>query len=189
MTRREAERSLTPLLSKIRRILGHDALTGRASLRLRLAADAWIDLEAAAEGLHRAESAFGRGDWYGVYGPGRVAQHISVRAFLPGESMPWVDEVRDRLAEIYVRSLELVGRSCVEIGGTEYGTAERCARSLLRSAPYRESGYRLLMDVYAQRGNGAEALLVYDELRTVCARSSGSRPAPRRRRCTAALLG
>jgi DNA-binding SARP family transcriptional activator len=32
-------------------------------------------------------------------------------------------------------------------------------------APYRESGYRLLMHVHAERGNRAEGLLVYDDLR------------------------
>jgi DNA-binding SARP family transcriptional activator len=173
---REAERSLTPLVSKTRRMLGHDVLTGRTSLRLRLPDEAWVDLEAAAEGIHRAESSFGRGDWYGVYGPGRVAQHIAVRAFLPGETAPWVDDVRDRLGEIYVRSLELVGRACVEIGGAEHDTAERCARSLLRSAPYRETGYRMLMDVHAQRGNRAEALLVYDDLRRLLREELGVAP-------------
>jgi DNA-binding SARP family transcriptional activator len=161
----DAEGSLAPLVSKVRRRLGHDAVEGRSSLRLRLPDDAWVDLEAAVEGIHRAESAFGRGDWYGVYGPGRVAQHIAVRGFLAGEGAAWVDDVRRRLDEIYVRSLELVGFACLEIGRAELDTADRCARSLLRSAPYRESGYRLLMYVQAQRGNRAEAMLVYDDLR------------------------
>jgi DNA-binding SARP family transcriptional activator len=161
----DAESSLAPLVSKVRRLLGRDALEGRSSLRLRLPDTAWVDLEAAVEGIHRAESAFGRGDWCGVYGPGRVAQHIAVRGFLPGEGSRWVDEVRGRLDEIYVRALELVGAACLEIGGVELDTAQRSARSLLEAAPYRESGYRLLMDVHAKRGNRAEAVLVYDALR------------------------
>lgn len=160
-----AESSLSALLSKIRKTLGPERIEGRTSLRLRLPDDAWIDLEAAREGLHRAESAFARGDWFGVYGPGRVAQHVAMRGFLPGEDAPWVADVRSALDEIHVRALELVGAACVEIGGSELNTADRCARRLVDLAPYRESGYRLLMRVLATRGNPAEGLLVYDELR------------------------
>jgi DNA-binding SARP family transcriptional activator len=37
---------------------------------------------------------------------------------------------------------------------------------LTRREPYRESGYRLLMEALAREGNNAEALRAYDELRT-----------------------
>ena len=46
---------LSPLLSKLRRVFGADAVDGRSVLRLRLP-DAWVDLEAAAEAIHRATS-------------------------------------------------------------------------------------------------------------------------------------
>jgi DNA-binding SARP family transcriptional activator len=184
-----AESSLAPLVSKLRRLVGHDALEGRSSLRLRLPDDAWVDLEAAVEALHRAESAFGRADWYGVYGPGRVAQHVAVRGFLPGEGTPWVEDVRTRLDEIYVRSLELVGRACVEIGGAELDTADRCARSLVATAPYRESGYRLLMDVLERRGNRAEAVLVYDDLRRRLREDLGVGPSAETQAAHRSLLG
>lgn len=153
---------LSPLLSKLRQVA---PLDGRGEVRLALPADAWIDLEAAAEGLHRAESAVARGDFTGAWGPARVAQHVTARVFLPGEEASWIDAQRRRLDEILVRSLELVGRACVAIGGGELDTAERAARALIEQAPYRESGHRLLMETLASRGNTAEALLVYDALR------------------------
>ena len=153
---------LSPLLSKLRGVV---PLEGRGDVRLALPDGAWIDLEAAAEGLHRAQSLVAQDDFAGAWGPGRVAQHIATREFLPGEDAPWIDEQRRRLDEILVRSLELVGRACVEIGGGELDTAERAARSLIDRAPYRESGHRLLMETLAARGNSAEALLVYDALR------------------------
>lgn len=184
-----AESSLAPLVSKLRRLVGHDALEGRSSLQLRLPDDAWVDLEAAVEALHRAESAFGRADWHGVYGPGRVAQHVAVRGFLPGESAPWIADVRGRLEEIYARSLELVGRACIEIGGAELDTAHRCARSLVAAAPYRESGYRLLMDVHGRRGNRAEAVLVYDVLRRRLREDLGVGPSAETQAAHRALLG
>ena len=153
---------LSPLLSKLRSVV---PLDGRGEVRLELPGNAWIDLEAASEGVHRAESAVARGDFAGAWSPGRVAQHVASREFLPGEDAAWIAEQRRRLERILVRSLELVGRACVEIGGGELDTAERAARNLIARAPYRESGHRLLMEVLAARGNAAEALLVYDTLR------------------------
>ena len=111
-----------------------------AALRLALPADAWIDVEAATEGLHRAEAAVARGDWAAAWGPGRVAQHVAARPFLAGEELPWVEEQRRRLDELHLRALELVGRACLGIGGGEVDTALRAARELIERAPYRESG-------------------------------------------------
>jgi pentatricopeptide repeat protein len=53
------------------------------------------------------------------------------------------------------------------LGGTEIAGAERAARRLLEQNPLRESGYRLLMQALAARGNVAEALQVYERARTV----------------------
>src|SRR4051812_32160495 len=47
---------LSVLLSKLRRVVGPDRLTGRAELELVLPPGTFIDVEAALEALHRAES-------------------------------------------------------------------------------------------------------------------------------------
>ena len=177
---------LSPLLSKLRGIV---PLEGRGDVRLALPAGAWIDVEAAAEGLHRAESAVAQGDFAAAWGPGRVAQHVATRAFLPGEDAPWIDAQRRRLEEILVRSLELVGRACVEIGGGELDTAERCARALIERAPYRESGHRLLMETLSARGNAAEALLVYETLRRRLRDELGAAPSAPTQELHRRLLG
>jgi pentatricopeptide repeat protein len=52
------------------------------------------------------------------------------------------------------------------IGGPELVAAARAGRELTRREPYRETGHRLLMSALARQGNAAEALLVYDQLRT-----------------------
>jgi DNA-binding SARP family transcriptional activator len=180
------ETGLSPLLSKLRRVV---PIEGRSELQLRLPADAWIDLEAAAEGLHRAEAAVARRDWIAAWGPGRVAQHVAARGFLPGEDAPWIGEQRHRLEEIHARSLELVGRACLEIGGSELDTAERSARTLIAKAPYRESGHRLLMEALAARGNPAEALVVYEELRRRLRDELGAAPGPETQALHRSLLG
>jgi DNA-binding SARP family transcriptional activator len=177
---------LSPLVSKLRQVV---PLEGRGEVRLALPDDAWIDLEAAAEGLHRAESAVAKGDFAGAWGPGRVAQHVASRGFLPGEDAPWIDSQRRRLEEILVRSLELVGQACVSIGGGELDTAERSARQLIERAPYRESGHRLLMETLDARGNTAEALLVYEALRLRLRDELGAAPSSSTQAVHRRLLG
>jgi DNA-binding SARP family transcriptional activator len=183
---RGASDRLSPLLSKLRALV---PLEGRGEARLALPDDAWLDVEAAAAGVHRAESAIARRDFHGAWSPARVAQHVASRRFLPGEEAPWIDEQRRRLEEIHVRSLELVGRACVEIGGGELDTAERAARSLIALAPYRESGHRLLMEALAARGNAAEALLVYDGLRVKLRDELGASPSSATQELHRRLLG
>jgi len=177
---------LSPLLSKLRAAVPID---GRGEVRLELPADAWIDLEVASEGLHRAETAVAQRDFVGAWSPGRVAQHVASREFLPGEDATWIAEQRRRLEEILVRSLELVGRACIEIGGGELDTAERTARNLIARAPYRESGHRLLMEVLAARGNAAEALLIYDTLRRRLRDELGASPSAPTQELHRRLLG
>ena len=75
-----------------------------------------------------------------------------------------------------MRSLELVARACLGIEGGELATAERAARSLIDLAPYRESGHRLLMEALSARGNGAEALVVYEHLRLALRDELGAAP-------------
>lgn len=164
---------LSPLLSKLRRVV---ELEGRSEVRLVLPPRTWVDLEAATEGLHRAESAAAREAWPEVWGPARVAQHVARRGFLQGEDAPWIDDMRRRLDTIHLRALELVAEASLRIGGAELDTAERAARELVRSEPFRESGHRALMRVLDSRGNRAEALQVYEELRRLLREELGTSP-------------
>jgi SARP family transcriptional regulator, regulator of embCAB operon len=150
---------LAPLLSKLRRIVP------LAGLRLTLPPSAWVDIEAAADGVHRAESAIAQGDFHRAWGPSQVAMFVSGREFLPGEESPWIDDARRRLGEMHLRALEAYAQAGLGIGGTELAAAMRAGRELTRREPYRETGYRLLMDALTRQGNAAEALLIYDQLR------------------------
>lgn len=147
---------LAPLLSKLRRIVELDGL--------RLVAD-WIDVEAAADSLHRAESALAQGDAHRAWAPAQVAMFVTGRPFLPGEEAPWIEAERHRLAGLHVRALEAYAGATLGVGGTELAAAVRAARTLVAREPYRESGYRILMDALDREGNCAEALRVYERLR------------------------
>lgn len=173
-----AESGLAALLAKMRRALGTGALEGKHDIRLVLPPDAWVDLEAARDGLHRAESAIGVRDWARGWGPARVAMHIAGRTFLPGYQSPWVESVRRELQHCLLRAHECVAVSSLGLGGSELATADRAATKLIELAPLRETGYRLLMQVAAARGDVAEALSVYEQLRVVLREELGASPGP-----------
>ena len=171
-----AEASLAALLSKLRRVLGPGTLEGKAELRLALPSEAWIDVEAAGVGVHRAESAVALGDWEQAWAPGRTALYVANRGFLPGYEAPWIDDRRRWLEDVRLRALECVGTAGLHMGGTELAAAERAGRSLVHAAPFRESGYRLLMESLAARDNVAEALRAYDSLRVLLREELGVAP-------------
>ena len=72
----------------------------------------------------------------------------------------------------------MIGRAGLAMGGTQLQSAERAARTLIETEPYRESGYVLLMEALAARGNVAEAMRVFDALRTLLRDELGTSPSP-----------
>jgi DNA-binding SARP family transcriptional activator len=183
-----ADNALSALLSRLRRALGDGVLQGRGELRLELPANAWIDLEAAEESIHRAESAVARRDWAGAWGPSLVALLVSRRGFLPSEDSGWIRDRRRRLDELRISALECYADVALGLGGPELATGERAARELVAAAPYREHGHALLMSLLTARGNPAEALRVYEALRERLREDLGATPAPALREMQARLL-
>ena len=159
-----ADAAVYALLSKCRAAVGADLLTARGGVRLALPPDAWVDLEAARDAAHRAESALAQADWSRAWGAAQTSLFVARRGFLPQEDLPWARSVRHELQDLYLRSLEAYTAAALSLGATELATAERAGRELTTAAPFRESGFRLLMRALNARGNSAEALLVYDQL-------------------------
>ena len=126
---------------------------------------AFIDVEAALEALHRAESHVAAGQWAEAWGPAGIAYHVASRPLLHGHDRPWLDEWQRRLDDVRLRGLECFAAARLGLGGPTLPQAEECGRRLIALAPYRESGHVILMEALEQRGNVAEALLVYDRLR------------------------
>jgi SARP family transcriptional regulator, regulator of embCAB operon len=183
-----AEASLSALLSRLRAVLGADALGGRTEIGLRLPADAWVDLEAAEEAIHRAESAVAQGDWARGWGPSLVALFTARRGFLEGEDLPWAQERRGELEQIRCSALECYAAVALGVGGSELAPGERVARELVAAAPFREHAHALLMEILAARGNAAEALRVYEQLRVRLRDELGATPAPELRALQEQLL-
>lgn len=170
------EAAISALLSKVRRAVGREHLAGRHELQLLLPEGGLVDLEAAEEAIHRAEAAVTRADWTAAWPASRVALHTASRGFLVGLDGSWVDTERRRVHDLRVRALEAVAETGIGMGAHELRSAERSGRTLIELEPFRESGYRYLMRAVAERGNSAEALRVYDRLRTMLRDELGATP-------------
>jgi DNA-binding SARP family transcriptional activator len=180
---------LSVLLSRVRHAVGAEVLSGRARIELVLPPDAFVDVEAALEGLHRAESHVAAEEWAEAWGPAGIAYHVASRPLLRGRDQLWLDEWRRRLEDVRLRGLECFAAARLGLGGPTLPQAEQCGRQLIALAPYRESGYRILMEALERRGNVAEALLVYDRLRVLLRDDLGVPPSPAVQAVYRRLLG
>jgi SARP family transcriptional regulator, regulator of embCAB operon len=181
--------SLSVLLSKLRSVIGQELLAGRSEIELVLPRDAFVDVEAAREALHRAESHVAAGEWAESWGPAGVAYHVARRPLLQGEDRAWLEEWRRRLEDVQLRGLECFAQARLGLGGPTLTQAEDCARRLIELAPYRETGHRILMEALERRGNVAEALLAYDRLRVLLRDELGVAPSPAVQSVHRRLLG
>jgi SARP family transcriptional regulator, regulator of embCAB operon len=174
----DAKSALSVLMSKLRHGLGPQWLHGRSELELVLPQATFIDVEAALEGVHRAETCIAEGRWAQAWGPAGIAYHVTSRRFLAGLDAPWIAQWRRRLEDVRLRGLECFVAAGLGLGGPATAQAEERARLLTELAPYRESGHRLLMEALEQRGNVAEALRAYQRLRVLLRDELGIAPNP-----------
>lgn len=181
--------ALSPIVSRLRKALGNGRIEGRSELRFRDRKEDFVDVDWAVDALHRAEGCAAEGEWARVWSPAHNAYHIGKRPFLVGHEAAWIDEWRRRLQAVAVRGLELFAMAGLGLGTTALGPAERSARMLIDSAPFRETGHRILMEVLATQGNTAEALLVYERLRALLRDELGVDPSPAVQEVYARLLG
>lgn len=182
-----ADAALSSLLSRVRKVIGSAQLDARGTVRLTLDV-AEIDLETADDAIHRAESAIAQRQWERAWAASQGAMFTARRGFLPGEDAPWIDQVRRHLDELHLRALEAYAAAGLGLGGTELAGARDASRTLVRLAPLRESGHRLLMQALATEGNIAEALRAYEHLRSTLADELGIDPSPTTRAVYEQLL-
>jgi DNA-binding SARP family transcriptional activator len=174
----EAGSALSVVLSKLRHGLGADHLQGRTGVELLLPQAIFVDVEAALEGAHRAETCIAEGRWAQAWGPAGIAYHVGSRLFLSGLEAPWIDQWRRRLEEVRLRGLECFVAAGLGLGGPALAQAEERARLLTELAPYRETGHGMLMEALERRGNVAEALRAYERLRGLLRQELGIAPSP-----------
>lgn len=174
------EVALRAIVSKIRTAIADVGLNGDAlahafgCYQLALPLDAWVDVEAAADAVHRAETSLRDGDHADAMGWSLVGNAIARRGFLPGEDGAWATGRRNELQRLRVRALEC--RVQVEIARHQFDAAVRDAEAVTVLEPFRETAYRLLMRAHAGSGNVAESLRVYERFRGTIADELGVAP-------------
>jgi len=186
--------ALSAVISKLRQKLAtlgvdRDQIIANAfrCYQFRPPADTWVDLEAAAEAVHQAEGALLANQPGAAYGPSLIATTIARRPFLTGEDAPWVETRRDRMRDILVRSLDCRVEALLWNG--ELALAQDQARAAVELEPFRESGYRRLMQVLVRRGDRAEAVRVYHECRRRLADELGVSPSDETESLIRAVIG
>jgi DNA-binding SARP family transcriptional activator len=175
---RSQDAAMRTLLSRLRSALGSDVVAGRDELALELPEPAWVDVEAAATEVARAQQALEANDPRAAWALAQVPLNIASRGLLPGTQATWLEPRRRDLADIRLQALEVIGRAGLSLGGTQLGSAERAARTLIQAEPYRESGYVLLMGALEAQGNVAEGLRVFEQLRSLLRDELGTMPSP-----------
>ncbi|HZE06784.1 MAG TPA: BTAD domain-containing putative transcriptional regulator, partial [Solirubrobacteraceae bacterium] len=175
---RSQDAAMRTLLSRLRSALGGEVLAGRDELALELPEPAWVDVEAAASEVTRARQALEAGDPRAAWALAQVPLNIASRGLLPGTQAAWLEPRRRELADIRLRALEVIGQAGLHLGGTQLGSVERAARTLIDAEPYRESGYVLLMAALEAQGNVAEGLRVFEQLRSLLRDELGTAPSP-----------
>lgn len=175
---RSQDAAMRVLLSRLRSALGRDIVSGRDELGLALPEPAWVDVEAAASEVWRAQRALDSGDARAAWALAQVPLNIASRGLLPGTQASWLEPRRQELSDMRLQALEVIGRAGLSLGGTQLGSVERAARTLIESEPYRESGYVLLMAALEAQGNVAEGLRVFEQLRSLLRDELGIAPSP-----------
>jgi DNA-binding SARP family transcriptional activator len=173
--------ALRALVSKLRALLARVGAPGSlvsasGAYALRLPAGAWLDLDAAAAGIHRAETALAEGDLSEAAGWALAARAISSRPLLAGEDAEWLERLRRRMAEIRLRSLEALAEVWIVQG--DPALAARDATEAIDIDPYRESAHRLLIRAYLAAGDRGAAARALDACRRLLEDELGVTPSP-----------
>lgn len=185
--------ALSAIVSKLRGLFAEiglerdTVLATSGGYRVSLPADSWIDTEVALESVHLAEAALQSSNPQAAYGPSVVACAILRRPFLSGEEGAWIDGRRQALRKSLLRALDCLAQIHCATG--ELTLALRAAEEAVDLEPLREAGYRRLMLVHDAAGNRAEALRVYDKLKSVLEVELMTTPGPETRRIFQTLAG
>ena len=180
----EVEGALNALLSKLRNTFKKAGLeppdtsieTRSGSINLRLPADAWIDLEAAANAVDETEGALRRGDTGTAWGMANIVVTVGRRPFLTDLEAPWIETRRAAQRSLLVRALTCLAEIS-RVNG-ESSLALQYMSEVLELEPFRETAYQELMRLHAGSGNRAEALRVFGRCRELLRDELGASPSP-----------
>lgn len=176
------EKALTVIASKVRASLAEagvpsSALTSaHGCYRLELPAGTWIDILVAANAVDEAETMLRADDLETAKERAGAAESLLRLPFLAGEDGAWVDARRRELEDVRVRALAVLGGASLRAG--DAAEAATWAEQAVELEPFREAGYRRLMEAHIAAGDRADALRVYERCRRLLADELGAYPSP-----------
>ncbi|HET7427224.1 MAG TPA: alpha/beta fold hydrolase [Gemmatimonadales bacterium] len=166
---------LRVLLTEARSCLGTGAIEGRDQVRVVLPETTWVDVRAAVTALEQCRSAIDDRRWTDAREQARTASELLAGGFLTGHDGTWISERRQELQQLELEAVEALAAVSLSEPG-HASTAVEAARRLVAGAPFRESGYSLLMRALVAEGNPAEALVTYERLRQLLREELGTIP-------------
>jgi SARP family transcriptional regulator, regulator of embCAB operon len=177
------DKALSVLVSKLRGVLAESGVDGASALtaafgcyQLDLPEGTWVDVLVAERAAREADGFLETDEPASAIAAAAQAESITRSPFLPGDDGPWVEEKRRDLAEVRARALSALAEACLRTG--KPAEAVRWAGLVVEAEPFRESGYRLLMEAHVAAGNRGEALRVYERCRRLLAEELGAYPSP-----------
>lgn len=180
------ETSLRAVISKLRSAVARAEATPSPTIafdagcyQLR-APGAWVDVEAAANAVDRAEGAWRAGGSEVAWQHATVAASIARRPLLPGEDAAWVAEAQGRLRRVHLRALAVLAEVWRERG--DHGLAVATATELVALEPFREASHRALILAHQAAGDAAEAARAYEDCRELMREALGVDPSPETQR-------
>jgi len=177
------EKGTAVLMSKLRSLLGRieadngDVLSyAYGCYQLHLPQGAWVDVWVAARSAEAAEAALAGHDDEAAVEQAAAALSLTRGEFLPGQSGDWVQQRRDDVRRLRVRSLDCLAEARLALGNPRL--AVDALKEMVVLEPFRESGYALLMRAHAAAGDRAEALRVHEACRKLLSEELGVDPSP-----------
>ena len=131
---------------------------------------AWVDVEVARDAVTRARGAAEPAE---RLAHAQTALAIAEPGLLPGLEAPWLTAERHALEHLRIEALEL---AAVAARSTDPPRAESLAREAVTAAPFRESAWVALISALHARGNVAEALHAFEDVRVRLREELGAMP-------------
>lgn len=184
-----AERNVASLVSRLRSLLGTDAIEGGAgTYRLRTGSDIAIDLVEAERLAGEARARLAAAEPALAWTAARRALELVGTGTVLGDEpdAEWAEPARVAVTTLR-RDLRRVGwEATLALGDPD--AAVRLADATLEADPLDEEACRALMRAHQQRGEVAEGLRAYERLRATLAEELGADPSPRTQAMHTALL-
>ena len=173
--------ALRALVSKLRATLSDAGAPGAlissgGAYAFHLPAGTWLDVDAAYDAIHRAETALANDDLATACGWSLAARAIASRPLLPGEEGDWLEGIRRRLAVVRLRSLDCLAE--IWMARDDPSLAARDAAEAITIDPYREASHRLLIRAHLAAGDRGAAAHAFDACQRLFAEDLGVAPTP-----------